>query len=219
MSTLQTKIQNDGRSFFDFYIPSELKVNIFHSTLGFIIYFLICIIFIPYLIIKNKNYDLLEAYLPNVDLVANIISYRGGPLGNNLFRELYMPSPLNISSFLQQTFINYFALLGVTYIIARETYITKSISHGWSIGIIMLLITYLLPSHFIVNIMNNLYSKLNIHNNTHSHKFFYSAYIPSVLLGSIITILIIYFEKQLILFTRKNLIKIADFIIKLPANI
>ena len=45
--------------------------------------------------------------------------------------------------------INYVALLGLTFVVARRTYRSKSIAHGWSVAFIMIICTYLLPNDYI----------------------------------------------------------------------
>ena len=215
--TLSTTIKNDGSTFFDYETPKELSVSSLKSYTGFFIYLLIFVIGVPYFLFKRKQLDLLEAYMPNVDLVANLLSYRGGPLNNNLFADLYSPVTTNINAFIQSTLVNYMALLGLTYIIARETYLSKKVSHGWGIAFIMLLMTYLLPSQFITKSMNAVYNKITPL--FEKHHFFYSAYIPSVFVGTAITVGIIYLEKQLILYNRKHLTKFADFLLSIPKKI
>ena len=96
---------------------------------------------VPYMIIKSGNTLLLEAYMPNLDLIANVIGYSMGPAGTGLFSELYNQNESNLSSLI----INYTALLGVTYIIAMYTLKTGSVAEGWSRAVIMLLATYLVP--------------------------------------------------------------------------
>ena len=64
------------------------------DSIGFIIYFLIFIFYIPYLLIINKNFEILSAYFPNLDILASIIQYNGGPFNlkiwNNI-REIAIP--------------------------------------------------------------------------------------------------------------------------------
>jgi hypothetical protein len=211
------KVKNDGRSVFDLENPKHMAVSHIKSITGFVTYFFIVIIIIPYVLFKHKYYDFLEAYLPNIDLVANLLSYRGGPLGNNLFINLYSSSQPNIHAFIQSNTINYIALLGIAYIIARETHLAKSISYGWSMGLIMFIVTYLLPAQFITKMMNFIYNKITPY--FEKHHFVYSAYIPSVVVGTIMTIGIIYLEKLIITYNRKTISKIAEFILQIHKKI
>ena len=96
-------------------------------------------------------YNILEAYMPNRPY-CNSITWHGGPF--KIWDHLYPPSPLTIYGFSSQTIINYMSLLGLTYIITRETKRTGSMARGWSMAFIMLLMTYLLPGQFISWIMD-----------------------------------------------------------------
>ena len=71
-------------------------------------------------------------------------------------RKLYPDTVTTLYGFLSKSLINYGALLGVTYIIAREATITKSTVEGWSLGLVMLLMTYLLPSNLITYVMSTI---------------------------------------------------------------
>lgn len=204
-------VKKHGITFFDFKKPKHLTLSTMKSFLGFSIYFVTFVIVIPYYFFKLKYYTLLEAYLPNLDLIANIVSYRGGPFGNNFFVDLYSPTITSLNSFLQTTAVNYLALLGVTYIIARETHLTKSIPTGWSIAFVMLLVTYLLPANLITELMNKVYNKTFIMNKNTTF-----SYVVSTTTGIIITIGIIYFEKQILLHTRNHLSQFAKRLVQIP---
>ena len=111
------------------------------QTIALIIFLGIFGVAVPYFILKSGNITLLEAYMPNLDLVANVVGYSTGPAGTGLFSELYNQNKSNLSSLI----INYTALLGVTYIIAKYTLESGSVAEGWSRAVIMLLATYLVP--------------------------------------------------------------------------
>ena len=61
--------------------------NIKTSITGFIIYTIIFIIIIPYYLYRSNNFTILEAYMPNLDLIANILTWHGGPWG--IWKFLY----------------------------------------------------------------------------------------------------------------------------------
>ncbi len=137
----------------------KYTTNISKVIFGFIVFLVIFMIIIPLLLLKNKQYNLLEAYMPNIDLIATVITWHGGIY--NIWEHLYPPTPLTIYGFSSQTFINYMALLGLTYIVIRETKRTNSIIKGWAFAFVMLLMTYLLPSQVISYTMDNISELLN----------------------------------------------------------
>ena len=73
-----TYIQDHARDIFDIHIPKRVLVSGRETMIGFIIYFAIVVVTIPAILFHKKAYDILEVYLPNVDLIANLLSYRGG---------------------------------------------------------------------------------------------------------------------------------------------
>ena len=137
----------------------KYTTNIPKIVFGFAIFVLIFIIAITILLLKNKKYNLLETYMPNIDLIATVITWHGGPY--KIWEHLYPPTPLTIYGFSSQTLINYMALLGLTYIVIRETKRTNSIIKGWALAFVMLLMTYLLPSQLISYTMDKTSELLN----------------------------------------------------------
>lgn len=204
------KIIDDPRTFLDFQLQDDTKTT--ENIIGFIIYVLVFVISLPILFYKYKYFGLLESYLPNLDLIANILSFHGGPKIFHLFKHLYVPVATTSFSFFSQTAINYMALLGVTYLIARETKLTNSIYKGWSIAFVMLLVTYLLPASYISELMDRTNKFLS---NIHPKEIDFNWNI-SILIGIIATIFVILFEKFLITNTRDTLEKISKYVIHFP---
>jgi len=115
------------------------------QILGLVVYLSVFGLAIPYLIKASGHGHILEAYVPNLDLIANVVGYSMGPFGSGLFEGLYNPDQDSISSII----IDYIALLGIAYIVATHTLKTKSIAEGWSRTFFMFLITYLLPGKWL----------------------------------------------------------------------
>jgi len=143
---------NYSKNIVNIHHDKKIKVDITKSVFGFILFIVIFVIIIPLLLLKNQMYAILEAYMPNLDIIATVITWHGGPF--KIWDHLYPPSPLTLYGFSSQTLINYIALLGLTYIITRETKRSGSMARGWSMAFIMLLMTYLLPGQFISWIMD-----------------------------------------------------------------
>lgn len=167
-----------------------------NQYIGIAIYILVVIILIPIIIMKYKRYDILSMYMLNVDMIATCLQYNNGPptlFGGNMFKSLYNNRNLHTRlNFISTNFINYVALLGVTFIISYLTYTKKSIIHGWTPAFFMLLITYLLPSQLIVYIQERVGSFLN--NIMHIYDYTNIHYIATVLAGLMIAVCIITLE-------------------------
>jgi len=133
------------------------------QIMGIIFFIIVFVITIPTLLYKFKFHEILEVYMPNFDLLATAISFRDGTLGNSYFQELYGEGSENLLGWLSTLFINYLSLLGLTYLVARRVHITKSLSKGWAIGFVMLLLTYLVPNVFITFFQNKASDLLQAH--------------------------------------------------------
>ena len=189
------------------------KLNV---LFGFILFFIIFVIFIPYILFKKKIYFVLEGYLPNFDLIARILTW--GSIGNylDIWNNLYPLNPTSVPGFLSQSAINYMSLLGVTFIVARESVVNNNIKSGWSKAFVMLLMTYLLPGQIITYIMDNLYKQyetITIINKNLSKKQWRDVI---SIVGIILTIAIIISEGIILKNYEKPLNKFAKYIINIP---
>jgi len=201
---------NYSQNIVNLHKKNQIKVDIKKSVVGFILYFIIFVILIPVILFKSQMYGILEAYMPNLDLIATVISWHGGPL--KLWDHLYPPSPVTIYGFYSQTIINYMSLLGLTYIITRETQRTGSMARGWSMAFIMLLMTYLLPGQFISWIMDKTNGLISNY-----FKFnFISSNSIVVIMGFFLVTIIIASEAHILHNFKKNLEHMAKKIINIP---
>lgn len=191
------------------------------DILSFIIYFILFVLTIPFILFRHKQYTILSVYLPNLDLIGNLLTFNSKLVKDGLFQTLYLADAPTNTTYITKTLINYMALLGVTYIVAKETKTTGKISYGWSLGFVMLLTTYLLPSRYINDIMKdtvtftskyNLNEKLNLTN-------YNINYLPSLIIGIILVVAVIIFERIIIDKFRLNLVNIAEFIMSIPKHI
>lgn len=123
------------------------KDGLTKGFIGFVAFCVIFIVIIPIILLNLNMPEILEGYMPNLDLIALVITKHGGPF--QIWQKLYPLDPVTIHGETSQIIINYIALLGITYIISREVHRSGSIAAGWSKGLVMLLMTYLLPNNFI----------------------------------------------------------------------
>lgn len=205
---------NDMRDIFDQDFTNsydELIINI----LGLVIYFFIFVLSIPYYLYHKGEFNTLQFYIPNLNIIANILSFDGGPTQYNLFTELYKPIPNTVYSYISSTIINYISLLGITYTIARETKLKNNVFAGWSIGFITLFVTYLLANQFIsefMEIIYNVFISFGVRNKT--ILWLYSAFF-----GFLFTYGIIQTETYLVQQYRTKLQRFGEKLFQIPKNI
>ena len=73
------------------------KNKLYQQMIGLFIYFCIIVVSIPYYLYENKYFTILEAYLPNVDLIATLFNKRFDGPGLDIFYDLYNPHAKPIS--------------------------------------------------------------------------------------------------------------------------
>ena len=155
------------------------------------IYTIIFIILIPVLFFKFKYFAFLEAYMPNLDLIATILTF------NKLsYHKLYLSDPETIHEEISKSFVNYFALLGIGYLIIRQALNKQNIYYGLAMAAIMLFMTYFSPSLYLSKSMKAVEEKTNN--------------IFATLSGVLLVLILIFIEKKLIDHLQKPLSKIIE---------
>ena len=164
-------------------------MNILGIYFDLIIYTVIFIILIPTILYKFKYFTILEAYMPNLDLIAAILTF------NNLsFNKLYIPKITSIHENISQLYVNYFALLGVAYIVIKRALSKKNIHYGLSVACIMLFLTFISPNIYLARSMRYIES--------------ISSNAIATIFGIILVICVIIFEKNIIAHFHEPLSKI-----------
>lgn len=193
-----------------------------NKNIGFIIYFILIIVIIPLILLKYEHYVILSMYLPNVDMIATLFTYKSNTFDIDYFSELYSQNPKTTWGIINQKIINYLSLLGLTYLVAKHTLDTKSISRGWSIAFVMTLMTYLLPGIIIPKLMDIIYNiidyglkKLDKNNILKKYNIFNKLDLPFIIslsVGIFFTVLVIYSESKILHKYSKILSEIAEYI-------
>ena len=188
--------------------------NLPKYILGNTLYIVVFVIIIPaFMVHQQFSKDIILAYLPNVDMLATILGYDGGPM--NMWRYLYNPNNFTLFGFVNTTFINYIALLGLTYIIATTTLEKRSWEYGWSGAFVMILCTYLIPGNPVVLIQNKIEEKLVLLGFKKDFDTTYvktKIYIFMISIGIALAILIILFEAALIKLFRPHIINMIKYV-------
>ena len=110
-----------------------------------------------------------------------------------------MPDPETIHQEISQSYVNYFSLLSVGYLMIRRALKTQNIYYGLAMGSIMLLMTYISPNMYLSNSMQAVEKKSNN--------------IIATLVGGLIVFCLILIEKNAIEYLQKPLSKIIEFLL------
>jgi len=179
----------------------DTKIHLVRDIVGFITYLFIALVIIPEILLKIDLRYLLPIYLPNVDMVATMMTWWGGPY--NVWKRLYMDDPEDYIAYTTETIINWIALIGMLYVvvdIARQ----EGMYVAWSYGLVMSLCSYLLPSKIIENIMDITYLKTDMVS-------------TSILSALAIIIMILFIERKLIYYSKDVLVFLGKKVIKLES--
>jgi len=174
--------------------------SIIKEIAGFIIYFVIFIVAVPTGLASKGYYNFLIVYLPNVDLIANLLTQVKGP--SNIWETLYMKDK-TVIEMSTTTLINFIALVGLVYLVARETKRKNNLCAGLALGSAMAFITYLLPAPIVDYFIKEAHKKIK-------HLYPKSLEVSIIfILGSIMTLGFIFAEMFILKKYRKTLIKLA----------
>lgn len=186
---------------FEYEFGKNAKIHLARDIIGFITYLLIALLIIPEILLNIDLKYLLPIYLPNVDMVATMMAWWGGPY--NVWKRLYIDNPEDYVAYTTETIINWLALIGMLYVvvdIARQ----EGMYVAWSYGLVMSLCSYLLPSRIIENIMDITYLKTEM--------------ISACLLSALTIIMgILFIERKLIYYSKDVLVFLGKKIIKLES--
>jgi len=152
----------------------DKNVNYIKHFLGLFMYIIIFVVVVPYFIIAYGYWSILSAYFPNLDMIATIIGYHGGPVNSFIWTHLYNPNDVTFTGYITTNIINLFALLGVMFVVISYAQKSKTVFPPAARAAIMLSMTYFIPGNFIVYFMNKFGTYLN--------KFFLSKSIQHYLL-------------------------------------
>ena len=188
-------------------LPKDTE-NIPKYIFGFVLYVFIFVMIIPYILVKNNvPTEFLLAYMPNVDILATILGYNGGPV-NDIWRYLYNPTNFTFFGFIFVTLLNYMALLGVTFVVAKDTIEHRSWEYGWAATFICLMMTYLLPGNALVIAQNEFEKYLEKAGIMHPIKHRTPRYVVMTLLGLVLATILIVCEAMVIRFSRPHIVSI-----------
>ena len=146
-----------------------------------IIFIIIFIITIPTILFKLDGYKFLKAYMPNLDLIATLVTFNSF----TTIDDVYFTDPGTIHEKISQSIINFSALLGLTFMVIKQSIKSNNIYIGLALCSIMLCMTYLAPSLYLARSMKY------IENITNSNSI-------GTIYGLLIVIALIIVEERLI---------------------
>ncbi len=197
-----------GRTFFYNKQDNVIsKKELYKNYVGLFIYIVVFAIGIPHILLRNKSYLIAALYFSNLDMIATVLGFSGGPY--EIWQFLYNPAASSTFGFISSTIINYLALIGVGFVCIEYATRHNNLFRGLAMLLIILPITYLLPGNLIVYIMNNTATKLYNNNIT-----YYIRWLCTLIAGFIVVIGIIGTERMVTILLSPSLEKVLKGIYK-----
>ena len=174
---------------------SKLTRYQWYALVFFIIIFAI---FIPYILTYTKNYDILEMYFPNLDLIATCFSLNNGPYNTKIFQHLYL-SDKPFVGYMSTNLIGLISIIGIFVVVFKKikSLIKEKSKHpfmnGLSCAIIMLIITFFFPNRYINVLTHYIYENL-LKNFSNTNDILWYV---TVFIGIVVSFLIIKLESKI----------------------
>ena len=118
---------------------SALSVTVNMPNIGLIIYYLVCIIALPIILVNTKNEKLLKLYLPLLLPIAVVLQESGNP---NMYQNILLRDEPNSVSIISSFVINLLTFAGILWVSNRVALDNNSLSDGILVGLLLCVIVY-----------------------------------------------------------------------------
>ena len=178
------------------------------NLLGLFIYLIIFAVLLPLFFKYMQWNQLTEVWIPNLDLIGTVLSFKNGFFGSRIFSFLYDTTISTDSEHWSKLIINYISILGIVYVAGTHIEKTGKLADGLAFALVMIICTYLVPNDFINETMNHVFNKTldgsKINYNTKTR--------ISMLSGFLVAIAFILLERFILNLPTKPHLKLAKFI-------
>jgi hypothetical protein len=118
---------------------SALSVTLNMPNVGLIIYYLVCVIILPIVIINTQNPDMLALYLPLLLPIATILKTSGNP---NVYQNLLMGEQKSMVALVSTLLILGLTVLGVFWLSVSLGLKNNNLGDGILIGLVLSVVIF-----------------------------------------------------------------------------
>lgn len=118
---------------------SALSVTVNMPNIGLIIYYLVCIIALPVILINTQNEKLLQLYLPLLLPIAVVLQESGNP---NMYQNILINGETNSVSIISTFVINLLTMAGILWVSNRVSLDNNNLGDGILVGLLLGVIVY-----------------------------------------------------------------------------
>ena len=116
---------------------SALNITLNMPNIGLIIYYLVCIIIIPIVLINTDNQNMLQLYLPLLLPMACVLQESGNP---NMYQNILIKDSINVISIISTFIIVLLTLVGIFWFSNSISLNNNSLGDGIIVGILMIVL-------------------------------------------------------------------------------
>ena len=113
---------------------SALSVTVNMPNIGLIIYYLVCVIALPVVLINTNNESLLQMYLPLLLPLAAVLQESGNP---NMYQNILIKEQTNAVSIISTFIIGLLSMAGVLWMAIKVSMDNENLGDGILVGLVM----------------------------------------------------------------------------------
>tara|TARA_B100000242_G_C43013278_1_gene471137 strand:+ start:508 stop:1071 length:564 start_codon:yes stop_codon:yes gene_type:complete len=173
---------------------SALSITLNMPNIGLIIYYLVCIILIPIILINSKDKNMISLYLPLLLPIAQILKTSGNP---NMYQNLLMDGETkNMVAFVSNTIILILTVIGILWYSIGLTMRNNRLEDGIVIGLVISIVvfgsTYVLLPEAIKNLDHIMRTKTQINLNYNWHRYVAGFIVLLIIVGLQLSVFSLY---------------------------
>jgi hypothetical protein len=113
---------------------SALSVTVNMPNIGLVIYYLVCIIALPIVLINTKNEKLLQLYLPLLFPMAVVLQESGNP---NMYQNILLKNNTNTISIVSTFIIGLMSIAGILWMSIKISMDNNNLGNGILSGLLI----------------------------------------------------------------------------------
>ena len=118
---------------------SALSVTLNMPNIGLIIYYIICIIIIPIILINTENQNMLQLYLPLLLPIASVLQESGG---TNMYNNILIKDDINSVSIISTFITCLLTLIGIFWFSITVSMNNENLANGILVGLLLIVLVF-----------------------------------------------------------------------------
>ncbi len=151
---------------------SALNITLNMPNIGLIIYYFVCVIILPIVLINTDNQNMLQLYLPLLLPMAAVLQESGNP---NMYQNILIKDEINIVSIVSSFIIILLSLVGILWFSNSVSMNNQSLGDGILVGLLLIVLivgfSKILIPDLIKKLNNTLIKHTDIKKNYNMYKY------------------------------------------------